>query len=237
MVLTTSRWQHVMGGRSTAARAAALAAVTSIAVATIGLVVQPIWTFPDTATSAAALTRFVDDHRTRLQLMTAMYTIAVSLWLVFGLAVWAHLRPSAKGAGRLAGACFAGGVIGFVTLLLAGFTVFDVLVLRGPHLTDPKLLYDLAFGLLAMSGLPTAVALGSFVVMARGTGTVPRQISRLAVLAAAFHGALLISFFVPRGPFALEGQANITGIPALLWAWILATGVALWRAPAPRPAR
>jgi hypothetical protein len=50
--------------------------------------------------------------------------------------------------------CFLLGFVSFVTLLLAGFTAFFVLVYRGAEAPDPKLLYDLAFGLLAMSGAP-----------------------------------------------------------------------------------
>ena len=61
-----------------------------------------------------------------------------------------------------------------------------------------------------------------------------------ALVAALAHVALLASFVVPRGFFALQGQV-ITVIPALLWAWILAAGVALIRArgrhaPTSRPA-
>jgi hypothetical protein len=46
-----------------------------------------------------------------------------------------------------------------VALLLAGFTAFFVLVYRGADVGDPRLLYDLTFGLLATSGAPTAIAL------------------------------------------------------------------------------
>ena len=41
--------------------------------------------------------------------------------------------------------------------------------------------------------------------------------------------ALLASFAATSGFFSLEGQA-ITAIPATLFAWVLATGVAMFRA-------
>jgi hypothetical protein len=43
--------------------------------------------------------------------------------------------------------CFLVGLVSFVTLILAGFTVAFVLFYRAPNAPDPRLLCDLAFGL------------------------------------------------------------------------------------------
>ena len=99
-------------------------------------------------------------------------TAAVGLWLVFGAGVWLWLRETAGGESILS-VCFLIGLVSFVTLLLAGFTAFFVLVYRAPEVSDPRLLYDLSFGLLAMSGIPTALALGSYAALAFDTDRLP----------------------------------------------------------------
>lgn len=220
-----------MSDRSSSAVLGGLAGVGSIVVAIAALVVLPLWSFPDTDTTARALTTFVVDHRSRLQAMMALYVVAVTLWLVFAAAIAAHLRAAAL-PGRPAGgalACFAFGSVGFVTLLLAGFTAMDVLVYRGHRTGDPTLLYDLTFGLLAMSGMPTAMALAGFAALVRRSRVLPQYTGWLAIVTALAHVLLLLSFIVPSGFFSLEGF-GIVAIPGLLWIWIAATGVALLRA-------
>ncbi|SHG76455.1 hypothetical protein SAMN05443575_2723 [Jatrophihabitans endophyticus] len=85
-----------------------------------------------------------------------------------------------------------------------------------------------------MSGLPTACALGAFAVIARRSGELPPVTVVLAVVADGAHVLLLASFVVGTGFLSLEGQV-VTVVPGLLFAWILATGLALLRRPsAPR---
>lgn len=119
-----------------------------------------------------------------------------------------------------------GRVVSFVTLILAGFAVFFVLVYRVPQGSEARLLYDLAFGLLAMSGAPTAVALGSYAAQVLRVGRLPRWTASLAAVAAGAHVALLVSFLVPHGFFSLEG-AGIIAILATLFVWIAGTSIAL----------
>jgi hypothetical protein len=200
------------------------AGVAGIAVPCLGLALYPIWSFPDTQATGAEVAAWATTHHDRLVAMMATYTVGVTLWLVFGVGVWALLR-AAHPVGSVAPACFLGGLIGFVTLLLAGFTAFDLLLYR-PH--DPAvatLLYDLTFGLLAMSGMPTAVSLAAFAVAVRRRPILPSATVVLAAAAAAAHVLLLASFIAPSGPLSLQGF-SIVGIPALLWAWILVTALA-----------
>jgi hypothetical protein len=56
----------------------------------------------------------------------------------------------------------------------------------------------------------------------------PRHTADLAAVTAAAHVLLLLSFIVGSGFFSLEG-AVITVVPALLWAWILLTGISMIR--------
>src|SRR5581483_10640142 len=102
-------------------------------------------------------------------------------------------------------AVFAVGFAGVVTLILSGFTAFNLLLYRprGAELTT--LLYDLTVGLLAMSGIPTAVALGSFAAAVYRYRVLPRSTAHLAVVAATAHVVLLAGFIAPDGPLSLEG--------------------------------
>ena len=113
-----------------------------------------------------------------------------------------------------------------MALLLAGFTAFFVLVYRDADVGDPRLLYDLTFGLLAMSGAPTAIALGSYAALVLRSTGLPRWTAWLGVVGALAHVALLASFVVSEGFFSLQGQV-ITAIPATLFAWIIGTGIAM----------
>jgi hypothetical protein len=76
---------------------------------------------------------------------------------------------------------------------------------------------------LAMSGMPTVIALASFAVAVYVHQALPRYTAHLAVAGAAVHPLLLVTFIVRDGPLSLEG-ISITAIPAFLFAWILGTG-------------
>lgn len=211
----------------TGRRVGGWAGVLGIAVPLAGLAIEPIWRFPATTASASAVSAFVLDHRIQLKAMMLLYTVGVGLWLVFGAVVWARLRRSLPSTSVLP-TCFAAGVIGYVILLLAGFAAFDVLVYRD---LDPRVgqaLYDVAFGLLAMSGVPTAIALFAYAAAIRRGGSLPRRTGHLAAVTAAAHLMLLASFVVTSGFFSLEGLV-IAVVPALLWIWIADTGASLLR--------
>jgi hypothetical protein len=124
--------------------------------------------------------------------------------------------------------CFLVGLVSFVTLLLAGFTVAFVLFYCAPNAPDPRLLYDLGFGLLAMSGVPTALALGSYAAQVFSDSRLPAWSAWVAVVAALAHLVLLASLVIPSGFFSLQGGV-IIAIPAMLFAWILATSIVLLR--------
>lgn len=115
---------------------------------------------------------------------------------------------------------------GCVTLLLSGFTAFDLLLYRQHGAEASILLYDITFGLLAMSGMPTVVALASFAAAVSVHHAFPRYTGHLAAAGAAVHPLLLMTFIVRDGPLSLEGIA-ITAMPAFLFAWVLGTALAM----------
>jgi hypothetical protein len=204
-----------------------IAGLTSIALGIAGAIIDQMWTFPETGATAGEIAGYVDAHRSALLIAMILTTAAVWLWLLFGVGVWLRLRET-TGSESVLSTCFLVGLVSFVTLLLAGFAVFFVLVYRAPEASDPRLLYDLAFGLLAMSGVPTALALGSYAALVFRDGSLPGWTAVLATVAALAHLALLASLTITSGFFSLEGGVTIA-IPATLFAWILGTSIALLR--------
>jgi len=216
-------------------RLAGISGVLGVALPGAALFFLPIWGFPGTNSSAADLTAFAVAHHALLGAAMILNVAGVGLWMLFGAGVWLRLRQ-VSGPEKLLSAGFAFGLIGFVTLLLAGFVAMFIISYRAPDVPDIRLLYDVAFGLLAMSGAPTALALACYAAVAFRHPALSRFTAWLAVLAAAAHVVILFSFVVPRGFFSLEGQV-ITVIPGLLFAWILATSIALLTIPDQRRLR
>lgn len=223
-------------GPKTAGRATAAARPGSVALAggagllgcalaVVGSLAADILGAPGTNASAGEIVRSMQEDHTALTVGLVLVTVGVSLWFVFGAGVWLRLRQ-ATATDSLAPACFALGLVGLLTLLLAGFTVFFVLVYRDAQVADPRLLYDLTFALLAMSGAPTALALGSFAAVVLRADVLPRWTAWLALVGAAAHVLLLASLVVTEGFFSLQGQV-IIAIPATLFAWIIGTGIAM----------
>jgi hypothetical protein len=206
-----------------------LAGVLGIVVPFLGIFFVPIWEFPGTSASGAEVVAYVRDHRAALQVTMMLNTVGVTLWLAFGAALWVRMR-SAAGAGSVLPAFFAVGFASFGTLLLAGFAAMDVLVYRPTAGNEAHLLYDLTFALLAMSGMPTALALGAYAVLEHRVSMLGAASTWLAAAAAIAHVVLLASFIARSGFFALEGPV-ITVIPGILWAWILTAGIVMLRRP------
>jgi hypothetical protein len=77
--------------------------------------------------------------------------------------------------------------IGFVTMLLAGFVAFDLVVYRQAGASESRLLHDLTFGLLAMSGMPTTVAVAAYAVGGYRYRMLPRGTAHLAAVTAVAH--------------------------------------------------
>jgi hypothetical protein len=83
-----------------------------------------------------------------------------------------------------------------ITLLMTGFTVAFVLAYRPPDPTTARVLYDLAFALLATSGTPAAVALTAYASMAFTNSHLPRRTGHLAAVAAAAYVLLLATLAI-----------------------------------------
>lgn len=205
-------------GRSSA-RVARWAGTLGVLIPAVAIPIYPIWFFPSTQTSGAEIALWASAHHDRLVVTQLLYTVGVGLWLVFGAAVWTHLRNRLPTGSPLA-AGFGVGFVGLVTLVLGGFTVFGVQLYRPRSPELSSLLYDLAFGMLAMSGVPTAVALGCFAIAVYRHHVMRRSTAHIAAVAAVAHVFLLIALIAPTGPLSLQGFLVVWGIPLLLFAWI-----------------
>ncbi|QLL05322.1 hypothetical protein [Mycobacterium vicinigordonae] len=210
----------------TSKRAAQWAGTLGVAVPAAAIPVYPIWSVPQTHASGASLAVWASAHHDRLVVTQVLYTVGVACWFVFGAAVSTYLRNRLPAGSPLA-AGFGGGLVGLITLILAGFTAFDILLYRPRSAELSALLYDLTFGLLAMSGIPTVVALGSFAIAVYRHRVLPRSTAHLAALAAVGHVLLLVAFIAPAGPLSLEGSLVVWGIPMLFFGWIGHTAQAI----------
>ncbi len=210
-----------------APRVARWSGILGVVLPATTLLAYPIWSFPGTRTQSIDVARWAAAHHDRLVVTMALNTVGVTLWFVFGAAVWTYIRDRVPMKSILP-TCFAAGFIGCVTLLLSGFTAFDLLLYRRRSADAASLLYDLTFGLLAMSGMPLVVALGAFVTAVYARQTLPAYAGHLALVAAVVHPVLLLTFVFRSGPLSLEGY-SITAMPAFLFAWILGTALAMPR--------
>ncbi len=215
---------------SSAARIARWTGTLGVLIPTAAIGVYPIWLSPNTRASGADVAHWAATHHDRLVVNQVLYTVGVALWLVFGAAVRTQLR-SRLPADSMLPTSFIAGMLGLVASILGGFTAFDLLLYREWSAELTTLLYDLTFGMLAMSGIPTVVALGSFAVAVYAHRALPRSTAHAAVLAAGGHLLLIVAFIAHDGPLSLQGWATVWAIPLLLFAWIGHTARAMPRGP------
>jgi len=174
-----------------------ISGVTGIAIATASNLLVPIWSMPSTSASGARVARFVLDHDVAFRATLALDVVSVTLWMVFGGAVWLRLRRAST-SDTLATSLFGVAFMAMIVLLMTGFTCALVLAYRA---TDPAIahvLYDLAFGLLAMSGMPAIIALTAYAFVALTTTRLPARTAQLAIVTAVAHLLLLASLVIPR---------------------------------------
>ncbi len=207
-------------------RAIGLTGLTSfVLIIAAALVAPPLWSAPATTASALGVAVYAHHDGGSAIASLFMYSIAMGLFLCFAAGVWTRLRQG-EPAPRAASGAFAFGAVALVGLVLAGFVPYGVLTYRA---LDPELaqaLRDMTFGLLALSGIPTAVCLGAYAMLTLSAGGLPRWTGYLAALGAGAHILIAASFVSHGGFLSLEGSV-ITWVPAIFFSWILATSLVL----------
>ncbi len=210
-------------------RGTGIAGLVCFGLIVLGAAAEPTFDIPATTAPPEEFAQYVADHQDDLPIALFLYGAAFGVFLLFAAGVWARLRD-AEGEPASLSAAFALSAAAMSALIIAGFVPEAVAAYRAPDADTARLLNDLSFGILAASGIPTAVACGTFAAVVFRTGTLARWSASIAVLAAAAHVLIAATFLFDSGFLSLEGQV-ITWIPATMFAWIVAASVALLRAP------
>jgi hypothetical protein len=209
-------------------RAIGLAGLASfVLIIVAALVARPLWSAPRTTASAVQVAAYAYDDRGRTIASLFIYCLAMGLFLCFAAGLWTWLRQSEPAPQPLA-AAFAFGAVALVVLILAGFVPGGVLTYRPQAPAVAQALRDMTFGLLALSGIPTAVCLGAYAALVLRRGRLPQWTAWLAVLGAVAHVFIAASFVSQGGFLSLEGSV-IIWVPGTFFAWILATSLVLLR--------
>jgi hypothetical protein len=213
---------------SRATRAIALVGLASFVLIIIAAFVSPpLWNAPGTNATAARVAEYVQANHARSLAALFMYSIAMGLFLCFAGGLWSWLRRTERSPQPLS-AVFAFGAVSLTMLIFAGFAAAGVMSYRPQQPAFAASLSDMTFALLALSGIPTAVALNAYAALVLKNKCLPAWTAWLAMLAADAHVLIAASFLSHEGFLSLEGEV-IVAVPATFFAWILATSLALLR--------
>ena len=202
--------------------------VSFVLIVVAALVSPPLWGGPDTTSTAQELADYAFPQRGRILAALFIYAVAMGFFMWFAAGLWAYLRRSEGGTGAWS-ALFAISAASLSTMIISAFAPAALGVYRPPEPETAGLMYDLSFGLLALSGIPTAVALGAYALLVFRRSSLPRWTAWVAIVGVVTHVVIAGSFFPRSGFFSLEGDVTVW-VPASFFAWILAASVSLWRA-------
>lgn len=191
-------------------------------------VAPPLWNAPGPTASAAHVAVYVQENHERAIAALYIYSLAMGLFLCFAAGLWSWLRQTEPAPQPLS-AVFAFGAIALAVLIFAGLATAGVLSYRPQQPALVRPLADMTFGLLALSGIPTAVCLGAYAALVLRHRCLPAWTAWLAVLAALTHVFIAASFMSHGNFLSLEGSV-IVWVPGTFFAWILAASVVLLRA-------
>lgn len=211
-----------------ATRAVGLLGVASFVLILVGAFVSPpLWDTPGINTSSTHLAMYLYANHERTIASLFIYSLAMGLFLSFAAGLWSWLRQSEQ-APQMLSAIFAFGAIGLSVLIFAGFAVAAVMSYRPQPPALAVSLTDMTFGLLALSGIPTALCLAAYAILVFRHRCLPAWTGWLAFIALDAHILIAASFLGHGNLFSPEG-AVIVAVPATLFAWILASSVVLLR--------
>ena len=75
------------------------------------LPIYPIWSYPQTQTPGSGVAAWAVEHHDRLVATQLLNTVGVTVWFVFGAALWIYLRERLPTRSTLP-MCFAAGFFG-----------------------------------------------------------------------------------------------------------------------------
>jgi hypothetical protein len=207
-------------------RLTGIAGVASfVLIVVAAFVAPPLWNSPGTMASAARVSEYGQNYEGRIIASLLIYSVAMGLFLCFTAGLWSWLRERERPPQPLA-AVFAFGAVALTVLILAGFVPAYLLSYRTQPAVVAGVLADLTFGLLALSGIPTAVCLGAYAELVFRLRCLPVWTAWLAACGALTHVLIAASFVSHGGVVSLEGSV-IVWVPATFFLWILATSAVL----------
>jgi hypothetical protein len=211
-----------------ATRLIALAGLGSFALIIVAaFVAPPLWNAPGTNASATHVAAYLQANHGRTIASLYIYSLAMGLFLCFTGGLWSWLRQTEPAPQPLS-SVFAFGAIALAVLIFAALVTAGVMSYRPQQPAFATSLSDMTFGLLALSGIPTAVCLGAYAALVLRHRCLPAWTGWLAVLAVDAH-ILIAASFVSHGGFLSLESSVIVWVPATFFAWILATSVVLLR--------
>ena len=196
---------------------------------------------PDFDASGTELAAYLDEERTRIQVVCAL-NAALAPFLVWFLATVASLARAGGPGARRAGTVAFGCGVTYLALFLADNTALAVSALRpenaarAPEVAVALRDFEwLAMGMAAFlgSGLLAACA----VLALREKAIWPEWVGWLAAIAAVLYALRVGVLFTTDGPFAADGALGLSLPVAALGGWIVVASVVLTlrvrRAPEP----
>ena len=217
-----------MSARAT--RLIAIAGLASFALIMLAAlaIAPPLWNAPAPTSPAAHVAAYLQTYHGRLLVSQLIYSLGMGLFLCFTAGLWSWLRQI-EPAPETISAIFAFGAVALTLLIMASFATADVMSYRPQQPAFAVALTDTTFGLLALSGIPTAVCLGAYAAIVLRHRCLPTWTAWLALVAVDAHLLIAASFLSHGSLLGLEG-AVIVLVPATFFAWIFATSVVLLRA-------
>lgn len=227
----SSESAQVSAARTSGVDGTRLTAIAGLAcfvlIVTAAFVAPPLWEAPGTNASGARVVAYAREGAGRTIASLFIYALAMGIFLCFAAGLWSRLRQIDPVPQSLS-AIFAFSAVALVVLILAAFVPGSVLAYRVHDAEVAGALADTTFGMLALSGIPTAVCLGSYAALVLRGGFLPRWTAWLAIVGAFTHIFIAASFLGHGAFLSLEG--NIVWVPATFFVWILATSATLLRA-------
>src|SRR5438552_8333065 len=225
----TRRFGANLVSASPPTRLIALAGLASFDLIVVAIfVAPPLWNAPGTMASGSRVAAYAQHYSGRIIASLLLYSLAMGLFLCFTAGLSAWLRERERPPHALS-AIVAFGAVALAVLVMAAFVPAYMLSYRAQPATIAGPLADLTFGLLALSGVPTAACLAAYAALVMRSRCLPVWTALLAEGSALAHVLIAASFVSHRAFLSLESPV-IVWVPATFFAWIAAASLALLRA-------
>jgi hypothetical protein len=217
-----------MRNKSSAAYGAAAGAVAIVLYLVASLF---IGTPPDFDAPGAEVVAYLREHRTRIQVGSAIHAAWAPLFVWF-LATVASLTRAGGAATRRAGAVAFGCGLAFLALFLADVGALAVAALRPESMAAaPEVataLHDFSWLAMGMAAFLVSGVLAAFAVLAlRDKAIWPEWLGWLAAIAAVLYALRVGTLFTTEGAFAADGVLGLW-VPVIAAAgWLFVGSIVL----------